>query len=160
MQPAARERSRKLRHRTVGTREGLPNCDDVRRDNRQTTSTLAKLDLEKDAFAYTREDGASIAKTFSIEPAGDGRYSVLIEGRSYQVVLAGRGEIVVNGRTLRVERRRSAKAARARFGRKRRRPANDRRADARPRDSRAGGGRPRSGGRPGADCGGGDEDAE
>lgn len=62
----------------------------------------AKLVAGKDAFIYTREDGADIAKSFSIEPAGEGRYSVLIEGRSYQVELAGSNEIVVNGRTLRV----------------------------------------------------------
>jgi biotin carboxyl carrier protein len=62
----------------------------------------SKLALENDAFVYTRADGAAIAKTFSAERAGDGRYSVLIEGRSYQVVLAASGEVVVNGLTLRV----------------------------------------------------------
>jgi biotin carboxyl carrier protein len=62
----------------------------------------AKLVVQNNAFIYTREDGASVARTFSIEPAGEGRYSVLIEGRSYQVVLVGNGEVVVNGRTLRV----------------------------------------------------------
>ncbi len=62
----------------------------------------AKLVLEKDAFFYTREDGRSIAKSFSIESAGEGRFSVLIEDRSYQVTLTKNNEIVVNGLTLRV----------------------------------------------------------
>ena len=66
-------------------------------------SRMATLAVQSDAFTYAREDGESIAKTFSIEPAGEGRYSVLIEGRSYQVALLPEsGEIVVNGRTLRV----------------------------------------------------------
>ncbi len=61
----------------------------------------AKLTVENNEFRYTREDGGSLAKVFSIEPGDDGRYSVLIEGRSYQAVV-GNGEVVVNGRTLRV----------------------------------------------------------
>jgi biotin carboxyl carrier protein len=61
----------------------------------------AKLVVEKNTFTYTREEGATVAKAFSIEPAGVGCFSVLIEGRSYQVVLAG-DDVVVNGRTLRV----------------------------------------------------------
>ena len=69
----------------------------------QTTEGLpSKLVIENDALIYTREDGATIAKAFSMEPAGDGRCSVLIEGRSYQVVASGNSEVVVNGRTLRV----------------------------------------------------------
>ena len=52
----------------------------------------AKLVLEKDAFFYTREDGRSIAKSFSIESAGEGRFSVLIEDRSYQVTLTKNNE--------------------------------------------------------------------
>ena len=75
---------------------------DVTIGTETTESALAKVIVEKDAFIYTREDGTRIAKTFSIEPAGDDRYSVLIEGRSYRVVLAGNGEVVVNGRILRV----------------------------------------------------------
>jgi biotin carboxyl carrier protein len=62
----------------------------------------AKLVLQNNTFSYTREDGTSITKSFSIEPAGEGRYSVLVEGRSYQVVVIGNGEVEVNGRTLRV----------------------------------------------------------
>jgi biotin carboxyl carrier protein len=62
----------------------------------------ATLVVDNNAFTYTREDGASVAKTFSIEPAGVGCFSALIEGRSYQVVLAGDLDVVVNGRTLRV----------------------------------------------------------
>ncbi len=74
---------------------------------------LQKDTVEKDAvrksFTYTRADGASVTRSYSIEPAGEGIQSVLIEavfngGRSYQVaVLAesnGSREIVVNGRTL------------------------------------------------------------
>jgi biotin carboxyl carrier protein len=62
----------------------------------------ATLLVDKNTFTYTREDGTSVAKTFSIEPAGEGRFSVLVEGRSYQVVLASDLDVVVNGRTLRV----------------------------------------------------------
>jgi biotin carboxyl carrier protein len=70
----------------------------------------SKLVVNKDAFVYTREDGASVAKSFSIEWAGDGTYSVLIEGRSYVATLASKGEIqatggeiIVNGRALNIE---------------------------------------------------------
>jgi biotin carboxyl carrier protein len=64
---------------------------------------IATLAVNKDVFEYTRENGESVRKAFSMETAGVGRYSVLVEGRSYQVTLAGRGEIAVNGRTVRVE---------------------------------------------------------
>ena len=71
----------------------------------------AKLVVENNAFTYSREDGESIAKSFSIERSGDGTYSVLIEGRSYSGTLppAARAqrtasrEIIVNGRTLAVD---------------------------------------------------------
>ena len=63
----------------------------------------AKLFVENSAFTYTRDDGATIAKSFSIERTGDATYSVLIEGRSYQATITGRGEVAVNGHTMRVD---------------------------------------------------------
>jgi biotin carboxyl carrier protein len=74
-------------------------------------NNAAKLIVAGNAFTYTREDGESIAREFSMEPAGDGTYSVLIEGRGYFVTLppaarapfAASREVMVNGRTLTVE---------------------------------------------------------
>jgi biotin carboxyl carrier protein len=66
----------------------------------------ARLEVAGNTFTYTRE-GERIAKEFSMEPAGDGTYSVLIEGRSYRVTLPAAAtasrEFIVNGRTLTVE---------------------------------------------------------
>lgn len=63
----------------------------------------AELTLEGAHFRYKREDGETIGREFSFEAAGPGVYSVLIEGRSYQVHRLSAGEISVNGRALAVE---------------------------------------------------------
>src|SRR5260370_41769180 len=81
--------------------------NDVKIGERAVTVVVEKQG-EAEIFQYTRENGESIRKAFSIEAAGAGRYSVLVEGRSYQVyshvsTLVGKGEIAVNGRTLRSE---------------------------------------------------------
>ena len=52
-------------------------------------------------FRYER-DGESIEREFSVEPLTPGAYSVLIGGRSYDVI-ASNGEIRVNGRAFSVE---------------------------------------------------------
>ena len=63
----------------------------------------AKLVHEKDKFTYTREDGKSIAKEFSLEHTGDGTVSVLIEGRSYRAIATATGQVIVNGQTFVVD---------------------------------------------------------
>ncbi len=63
----------------------------------------ARLSLEGTRFRYERGEGESPQRDFSIEPAGEGKFSVLVGARSYQVTLLSSGEISVNGRTFRVE---------------------------------------------------------
>ena len=69
----------------------------------RTAILVVEKQGETEILSYTRENGETIRKTFSMEAAGVGRYSVLVEGRSYRATFAGRGEIAVNGRTLNVE---------------------------------------------------------
>jgi biotin carboxyl carrier protein len=70
-------------------------------------NNAAKLAVEKNAFTYTRESGEGVAKSFSrsfsIDRAGEGTYSVLVEGRSYRATIACGGEVIVNGRTFAVD---------------------------------------------------------
>jgi biotin carboxyl carrier protein len=63
----------------------------------------AKLVRENNKFTYTREDGESITKDFSLEHAGDGTVSVLIEGRSYRAIATANGQVIVNGQTFAVD---------------------------------------------------------
>jgi biotin carboxyl carrier protein len=63
----------------------------------------AELTLEGTHFRYKREDGETIEREFSLQAAGPGVYSVLIESRSYQVHRLSAGEVSVNGRVLAVE---------------------------------------------------------
>jgi biotin carboxyl carrier protein len=63
----------------------------------------AKLVREDSKFTYTRENGESIAREFSMELAGDGTVSVLIEGRSYRAVVTASNEVIVNGRTFAID---------------------------------------------------------
>jgi biotin carboxyl carrier protein len=44
-----------------------------------------------------------VERDYSAAPAGDGAWSILIDGRSYSVELFGEGEVSVNGRMFRVE---------------------------------------------------------
>jgi biotin carboxyl carrier protein len=62
----------------------------------------AKLDIEANRLRYAREDGAAMEREFSLESLVPGSFSVLIAGRSYEVIAAG-GEIRVNGRAFSVE---------------------------------------------------------
>lgn len=71
-------------------------------------SRSSNLAIEGDSFRYTREGGAdlpkeSLANTFSVEQVDASTYSVLIEGRSYRAQVSAEGEIIVNGRTFRVD---------------------------------------------------------
>jgi biotin carboxyl carrier protein len=63
----------------------------------------ARLSVEGTRFRYARGEGESPQSDFSIEPAGEGRFSVLAGARSYEVTLLSGGEISVNGRVFRVE---------------------------------------------------------
>jgi biotin carboxyl carrier protein len=63
----------------------------------------ARLSVEGTRFRYERGEGESAPRDFSIEPAGEGRFSVLADARSYEVTLLSSGEVSVNGRTFRVE---------------------------------------------------------
>jgi biotin carboxyl carrier protein len=63
----------------------------------------ARLSIEGTRFRYEPGEGENLQRDFSIEPAGEGKFSVLAGGRSYEVTLLSSGEISVNGRTFRVE---------------------------------------------------------
>ena len=63
----------------------------------------ARLSVEGTRFRYERGEGESPERDFSIEPAGQGRFSVLSGGRSYEITVLSGGEISVNGRVFRVE---------------------------------------------------------
>ena len=63
----------------------------------------ARLSLEGRRFRYERGESESPQHDFSIESAGEGRFSVLVGARSYEVTLLSSGEISVNGRPFRVE---------------------------------------------------------
>jgi biotin carboxyl carrier protein len=63
----------------------------------------ARLSIEGTRFRYERGEGQSAPCDFSIEAAGEGRFSVLSDARSYEVTLLSNGEISVNGRVFQVE---------------------------------------------------------
>jgi biotin carboxyl carrier protein len=75
---------------------------DVNMDGR-----AARLSFNGTRFQYQRESEGPIEREFSMEPAGPGLYSVLIEGRVYTVSVSVpgnySGEISVNGRRFAVE---------------------------------------------------------
>jgi len=64
---------------------------------------FARLSLDGDRFRYRRENGENIDLNFSLAAAGPNIASILIDGRSYTVVLLGDGEVSVNGRVFRVD---------------------------------------------------------
>jgi biotin carboxyl carrier protein len=63
----------------------------------------ASLSAVGDRFKYQREGDSAIEREFSAAPAGDGTWSILIDGRSYAVAILGAGEVSVNGRVFRVD---------------------------------------------------------
>ena len=63
----------------------------------------AALSVAGERFEYQRDGGDAIEHTYSAAPAGDGTGSILIDGRSYTVVILSAGEISVNGRVFRVD---------------------------------------------------------
>jgi biotin carboxyl carrier protein len=63
----------------------------------------AALSAVGDRFTYRREGGEAIEHQYSAAPAGDGTWSILIDGRSYAVAILGAGEVSVNERVFRVD---------------------------------------------------------
>ena len=62
----------------------------------------ADLSVAGERFEYQREGSAAIECQYSAAQAGDGNWSILIDGRSYAVVILSEGEISVNGRVFHV----------------------------------------------------------
>jgi biotin carboxyl carrier protein len=58
----------------------------------------ARIEIEGTHFRYETLEG-----DFGVAPAGPGRFSVLLNGRSYRVALGARGEVFVDGRRLAIE---------------------------------------------------------
>jgi biotin carboxyl carrier protein len=63
----------------------------------------ASLSVTGERLQYQADGGAVIERGYLAAPCGEGRWSVLIEGRSYAVTLLGAGEVSVNGRVFQVE---------------------------------------------------------
>jgi biotin carboxyl carrier protein len=63
----------------------------------------ATLLVDGNRLAYHAEGGAAIERDYSAVRCGEGRWSVLIEGRSYAVALLGASEVSVNGRVFHVD---------------------------------------------------------
>jgi biotin carboxyl carrier protein len=62
----------------------------------------ADLSVAGESFEYQREGGTAIERQYSALKAGDGTWSILIDRRSYAVVILSAGEISVNGRVFHV----------------------------------------------------------
>jgi biotin carboxyl carrier protein len=63
----------------------------------------ASLSAVGDRFNYQREGGSAIEREYSAAQAGDGTWSILIDGRSYAAAILGAGEVSVNGRVFHVD---------------------------------------------------------
>ena len=63
----------------------------------------ATLSIAGERFEYQREGGPPIERQYSASPAGDGTWSILVDGRSYAVAILGAGEVSINGRVLHVD---------------------------------------------------------
>ncbi len=63
----------------------------------------AGLSVVGERFEYQREGNAAIERPYFAAQAGDGTWSILIDGRSYAVTILGAGEISVNGRVFHVD---------------------------------------------------------
>ena len=62
-----------------------------------------KLTVELTRFEYQREGGDVIAVDYAIEALGRNDFSVLANGRSFQVSVLPNGEVSVNGRLFHVD---------------------------------------------------------
>jgi acetyl/propionyl-CoA carboxylase alpha subunit len=63
----------------------------------------ATLSAASGRFEFHPEGGVGIEHPYSMTPAGDDTWSILIDGRSYAVTLLGAGDVSVNGRVFHVE---------------------------------------------------------
>jgi biotin carboxyl carrier protein len=63
----------------------------------------ATLSVAGERLEYQREGSAAVERQYSATPAGDGNWSILIDGRSYAVAILGAGEVSVNGRVFHVD---------------------------------------------------------
>ena len=63
----------------------------------------AALSVAGDRFEYQREGDSALGCQYSATPAGDGTWSILIDGRSYAVAILGAGEVSVNGRVFHID---------------------------------------------------------
>jgi len=63
----------------------------------------AALSVTGERFEYQCEGGAPIERRYSAASAGNGTWSILIDGRSYAVAILGAGEVSVNGRVFHVD---------------------------------------------------------
>ena len=63
----------------------------------------AALSLAGERFEYQRDGGTAIKREYSAAPAGDGTWSILIDGRSYAVTILGSGEVSVDGHVFHVD---------------------------------------------------------
>jgi biotin carboxyl carrier protein len=63
----------------------------------------ADLSLTSERFEYQRERGALIERPYSLAQAGNGTWSILIDGRSYAVSILSAGEVSVNGHVFHVD---------------------------------------------------------
>jgi biotin carboxyl carrier protein len=63
----------------------------------------ATFSLSTGRFEYQREGSETIERQYSTAQAGEGTWSILIDGRSYAVMILSAGEISVNGRVFHVD---------------------------------------------------------
>jgi biotin carboxyl carrier protein len=67
------------------------------------SGVAAKLEIDGSRLRYEREGAPAIERIFDLRETEPGVYSVLIEGRSYEVSIPQPGEVRINGRTLPIE---------------------------------------------------------
>jgi biotin carboxyl carrier protein len=80
-----------------------PRGDDALKLEVVIDGQAARLESGNGKFRYEREHGESIEREFSAVQLTPGSYSVVVGGRSYSVIAAGQGEVIVNGRTFTVD---------------------------------------------------------
>lgn len=61
------------------------------------------IEIEGSRVRYEREGAPPLDAAYEIQSLEPGSYWVLLNGRSYRVMLGARGEVSVNGRSLRME---------------------------------------------------------
>ncbi len=62
-----------------------------------------RIEIEGSRVRYWREDGLEVEREYSVEQAGPGEFSILLDGRSYRVSLGRAGTVWVNGSLLPIE---------------------------------------------------------